>query len=363
MRKKFHTFDALRFFSFLVVFMSHLPYNSHFRSFESLKLRGDIGVYFFFVLSGFLISYIILLEKKETGTFNLKNYFIRRVLRIWPLYYLILLFAYLTPHLIHFIGLNSTNIGYQPNWLLSSLFLENYMIIYHNEFANVSPLPVMWSLCIEEHFYIIWGVILFYNRMKNIPFLIIVIMTFSNIARVLFYHNHLLFKDILTNFDFFMCGAIPAYLYVNYKEKTITYIEKVPTLFKSLLLATTVTYVLLAHNFNYFLKPLFEPVLLGLFFTMTIIIFLPKNNKIKIADSNLFSKLGIYTYGLYVFHSIFINLANVLYKKMNLNLSETICFLVIFSFSIITTIITSYIVYWTYEKPFLNLKPTRTLNS
>ena len=355
MREKFHTFDALRFFSFFLVFMSHLPYTL-FPTLSFLKTKGDVGVYFFFVISGFLITYIILLEKKEKNTFDFKKYFIRRILRIWPLYYFILTFAFLTPLILSFIGLSSTNIGYEPNWLLSGLFLENYVIIYHNDFANVSPLPVLWSLCIEEHFYIIWGIALFFTRMNKIPYWILSIILISNLSRVFFYQNNVMFKEILTNFDYFMYGAIPAYLYVNYKENALEFIKKIPDVFKKGILTFTVIYVLAANHFSFAYKQLIDPIVLGMFFSAVIFIILPKENGFKIKDSNIFSKLGVYTYGLYVFHPIIINLSVQLYRKSGLQLSEIILFMVIFIFSIVCVILASYLSYHFFEKHFLKLK-------
>src|SRR4051812_38990228 len=112
-REKFHTFDALRFFSFTMVFMSHLPY-SFFPGFSFLRLRGDVGVNFFFTLSGFLITYIILVEKQALGNFSFKRYMTRRILRIWPLYYLMVLFAAATPLLLALVGIVGNDVGYEP---------------------------------------------------------------------------------------------------------------------------------------------------------------------------------------------------------------------------------------------------------
>ena len=71
-KEKFHSFDALRFFSFFIVFLSHLPY-ALFNNLTFLSVDGTIGVYFFFTLSGFLITYILLVEKASTNDFNFKK--------------------------------------------------------------------------------------------------------------------------------------------------------------------------------------------------------------------------------------------------------------------------------------------------
>jgi hypothetical protein len=89
--RHFHTFDALRFFAFLKVFFFHIPATS-FGVFGYFMSGGSLAVRFFFVLSGFLITYLILVEKEWTGRLNFKYFMLRRVLRIWPLYYLIIAF-------------------------------------------------------------------------------------------------------------------------------------------------------------------------------------------------------------------------------------------------------------------------------
>lgn len=124
-RRCFHTFDALRFFAFLKVFLLYLPIVA-FQVFSYLKRDGEIEVTFFFILSSFLISYIVLEEKSQTGRLNLKNFFVRRIFRIWLLFCLMILVAYLTPYLVSLARLSALNEGYQPNWLMSCLFLEDY---------------------------------------------------------------------------------------------------------------------------------------------------------------------------------------------------------------------------------------------
>ena len=113
-RKYFDTFDALRFFAFLKVFLLHIPL-VNFPVFNFLKQGGGMGVSFFFVLSGFLITYMLLTEKITTGTIQLRRFYWRRILRIWPLYYAMVAFAFLTPWLLNLFGLSSSSIGYTPN--------------------------------------------------------------------------------------------------------------------------------------------------------------------------------------------------------------------------------------------------------
>jgi len=72
-KRYFHSIDSLRFFAFLKVYLLHLPIQGDFPIFSFLKSGGGIGVSFFFVLSGFLISYLLILEKVKKNRINLKK--------------------------------------------------------------------------------------------------------------------------------------------------------------------------------------------------------------------------------------------------------------------------------------------------
>lgn len=93
MKIYFKNLDGIRFIAALLVILHHAQFfKSHFKvdafSFlnEAFVSTGRIGVNLFFVLSGFLISYLLLSEQAQTGTINFKNFYVRRILRIWPLY-------------------------------------------------------------------------------------------------------------------------------------------------------------------------------------------------------------------------------------------------------------------------------------
>ena len=99
-KRYFENFDSLRFISFLSIFHFHtffsdeFPDNISYSFLHKVFKNGDLGVNFFFTLSGFLITYHLLMEEKQYGMFSLKKFYIRRVLRIWPLYYVTFLFGH-----------------------------------------------------------------------------------------------------------------------------------------------------------------------------------------------------------------------------------------------------------------------------
>lgn len=347
-RKHFHSFDALRFFSFLLVFFLHVPKTGKVYIDFFLK-SGGIGVTFFFVLSGFLITYILLYEKEHNSTISLKNFFSRRILRIWPLFYLMIAFAYLSPYILKALNLPFENEGYKPSLLTSIFFGENYKMMITKSFPDGAPLRVMWSLCIEEHFYILWGVLLYFMSIKRIPLLIISSITIANIARPIYSHFDIGDIDIFTHLDYFAFGAIPAYI-LTQKKDYIDYLYKIPIYLKYIFLTLTVAIVFILPNVSLISLEYISPLVLGLLFSITILFTLGKNS-IHINENLWFSKLGIYTYGLYMYHTIIILLLIQVFKFI----SFSNWFVLVIS-SLFITIIMSILSYHLFEKQFLKLK-------
>jgi len=160
-RKKFFpNLDALRFFSFLGVFASHafLTTDDSFTQgvwagASAMAHLGRLGVDFFFVLSSFLITWIILEESVSTGIFKIGYYFIRRILRIWPLYFLLVFFA------LAGVTWQKWN-GQPPAHLPPAGYLFSFTLNFY--IAQNGPgflffLVFLWSIAIEEQFYVFWA--------------------------------------------------------------------------------------------------------------------------------------------------------------------------------------------------------------
>src|SRR4051812_22277340 len=99
----FENLDGLRFLCVLAVFFFHSFYtefdyiknqDSYFFIKKELFGNGNLGVNFFFVLSGFLITFLLIEEKKLNGQINLWKFWMRRILRIWPLFYFCVFFGF-----------------------------------------------------------------------------------------------------------------------------------------------------------------------------------------------------------------------------------------------------------------------------
>ncbi len=140
--------DGLRALSILLVLTSHSLPGTHSFLFQLLFLHADLGVRIFFVISGFLITSLLLKERSQTGKISLKLFYLRRVLRLFPAFYL-------------FIGIAAL-LGTPPgNWI--------YVLTYTVNFDPDPPwiLGHLWSLSVEEQFYILWPVVMAFARPRS----------------------------------------------------------------------------------------------------------------------------------------------------------------------------------------------------
>jgi peptidoglycan/LPS O-acetylase OafA/YrhL len=141
--------DALRFFAFFCVFFGHRvdyvePDPVWLARFGSI---GSLGVPVFFLLSAFLITELLMREREGTGRVHIQAFYIRRILRIWPLYFLVFYGLAILNHFLPGTGTDSPRA-----WLAFTFFVGNWYILHHGSFwATVDPL---WSISVEEQFYI-----------------------------------------------------------------------------------------------------------------------------------------------------------------------------------------------------------------
>ncbi|HEV9036808.1 MAG TPA: acyltransferase [Puia sp.] len=148
--------SGLRAIAAFLVLFTHVEEMRQLRGMKGLvdpgfnAFLGGVAVTFFFVLSGLLITGLLLTEKKQSGTIRMKRFFINRALRIWPLYYLVLFAGYgISIFLFHE---TDTDI-FTNGMLLGSLLLPNVAFA-----SGLLPkiLVQLWSIGPEEQFYFSW---------------------------------------------------------------------------------------------------------------------------------------------------------------------------------------------------------------
>src|SRR5436190_3452454 len=159
----FPQLDAIRGLDFFFVFFLH-AYHPHFQTgfvgemlkyfYNNLVLTIDV----FFILSSFLLTWLGINEYKANGNFSFINYFVRRALRIWPLYILLMLFTFvLLPYISAGLKVPVT----LPPAIYYVLFVSNFYLEEHVYF-----LRFLWSLSVEEQFYIVWGACMVFFQKK-----------------------------------------------------------------------------------------------------------------------------------------------------------------------------------------------------
>jgi peptidoglycan/LPS O-acetylase OafA/YrhL len=360
-KKRFHTIDALRFFAFLKVYLLHIPLQGQFPFFSFLKSGGGIGVSFFFVLSGFLITYLLVFEKAQKGQINLRKFFIRRSLRIYPIFFFLVGTTFLLPNDIKdAIGFHMIGGGYDLDWKFSFTFMENYKMLLMDTFPKTTPLSVFWSLCIEEHFYITWMVVLFLIPQKRtLEFLfscIFLAWTARYLDHIIWQNSIIQQNDLFTNMDYFAVGGILGWMVTTKYDRVVKFIESISLLKKYIYILGVIVFVLFQSQIlpeQLFFLSIIRPTIIAIIFTGLIAIFIPPKSKLRIKDTNLTSYLGRISFGLYVYHLIFVHLLFQYFLKENILLDDwfTIIIFIILTFG--GTVIVSVLSFHFLEKPFL----------
>jgi peptidoglycan/LPS O-acetylase OafA/YrhL len=143
----------LRGLAILAVLLAHLTYMPEVR-FSLIFQYGRLGVDLFFVLSGFLITGILLDSKEIAGYF--KNFYARRALRIWPLYYAVLVIFFGLLPLFLSPPTFATDIR---TWAYYATYAQNLFL----HFPHSVPLQPTWSLAVEEQYYMVWALVVFFS--------------------------------------------------------------------------------------------------------------------------------------------------------------------------------------------------------
>jgi peptidoglycan/LPS O-acetylase OafA/YrhL len=365
MQKKvnFDNLDSLRFLAFLSVFLYHSFYTTSeailadpvYRAIKGAFLWGNLGVHLFFVLSGFLITYLLLEESSMKGRINVKHFYMRRILRIWPLYFLSVF--------IGFVGfpLLKAFFGQQPaetaDPLLFVTFLGNFNVIF-NGAADASILNVLWSVSIEEQFYVFWPLLLFLVPRQHYFAAFSVLITGSLAFTGLYADNYdMAHFHTVSNISDLAVGGVAALLVrdnsgfrewvagAGKKSIAFAYVSLIVVLLCYTKL-DSIPYINVATRF--LISVLFAFVILEQNFG--------RNSMFKLGKIKVFDTLGKYSYGLYCLHFVGI-LAAVRLSNM-LGFSGTLAGVVLFEtvLSLLLTVAMSWLSYHFFEKWFLKYK-------
>ena len=358
--KYFKELNSLRFIGFIGIFFGHVFFSNspeiinsklYATVFNYGKILGFISIDSFFVLSSFLITWKALEEIKFTNKFQFKNFLIRRSLRIWPLYFFIVFIGFLLEYLKSHYFFESEKLPSIWNFVL---FILNYNII-ENGYNFLFFMVFMWSISVEEQFYIFWAItIKWFNKyLFGISFLIIFISLFF---RIYFINDSLSLNfhtaSALGNFGI---GALTAILAFKHQY----FLDKLKSLSRNKILFIYVTIfsffilmpVLLENDFFIVI----QRVLFSIFFSFIILEQTYCGNSIiKVSRIRYFNFFGKLSYGLYCYHGIMIT---VVLQVNELFMESLIISLVLYpSLIFVSTLLVSYVSFRFYELKFLKLK-------
>jgi peptidoglycan/LPS O-acetylase OafA/YrhL len=182
--------DVLRFFAFFAVFVHHvgatLKADLH-GPFGGLVVGGAFGVDLFFVLSAYLITDLFLREVKTFGNLNVPAFYVRRILRIWPLYFAFLVVAAAIP--------DRPLRGEALVWFL--LFVGNWYLAKHNYPDSIGD--PLWSVSIEEQFYVTWPLLFVAFGARRLVLVGVSLLAIANVARVVLVNAGTLHPGIWCN--------------------------------------------------------------------------------------------------------------------------------------------------------------------
>jgi peptidoglycan/LPS O-acetylase OafA/YrhL len=336
--------DGVRAIAALMVMFFHffqIPevYNAY-ATIGKLAVFGQTGVSLFFVLSGFLITRILLFTKNTPGFFY--NFYVRRSLRIFPLYFLFLGIYYFLLPIIY-----KTPFAPFRLQVYHWLYLQDFAVTFNWKLDGPGH---FWSLAIEEHFYLFWPVLVYFLNNKRVAIASGIIIVVAFLMRLLLVkHHYEVFYFTFCRMDELAIGALLALLEVRNKlvSKNAT---KFLLLFVAIIIPTLIMWVYFTGSAN----PVIQVVkfLLIAFSYFSIIGFL-----ISTKETNFIKKVlqikpllfsGKISYGLYVFHPFcfgivfhFLNISNIIAN-----------FVLSFAFTYLIAILS----YYLFENRFLKLK-------
>lgn len=302
----FNGLHGLRFFCALLVLIYHCndaisQVNPLLRSHLHIFQKGSKAVDFFFILSGFLITFLAYVEIHKYGNFNLKKFFKKRITRIFPLYYLAVLLGFILIGLLYpkLYGEQIFKFPLSEGLLKYTLFLPNLMAA---QYAEVGPLRSLWSIGVEEQFYILFPflILLSNNGSTKLKRWFVALIIFTGFYFFVYYKKVQTTEVVYTlitkyfRFHFILLGCLAGALFHKYRKAI-----------GDSFIRTKVAQVIIWISFIglLFLSNEIDPhnLLAGSLFIL-IIYSLSTEVSIISLEYKPLSYLGLISYGIYIYH-------------------------------------------------------------
>lgn len=347
----FKSLDALRFIAFVAIFSFHFPLQIIGNGiitdiFFAIKKTLFIGVDFFFVLSSFLLTHLALQEWNTSADFSFKKFMARRVLRIWPLYFLMVVAGFVLLPLVAVTlqhNLSLPPVGYYL------FFVSNFYTVPHVFF-----LMFLWSIAVEEQLYLVFAVAYKFLIKHLFAFCIMLIAIYIAYICIAVPAHWPVYYTTVNYLPNFATGAFLALFY--FKRKAA--LENISSISKSsilLIYIITIAAIGFALNLKYSISnQLLSKMLLCFLFAFTLLEQTTfKNSVYKLERLRILTYLGKRTYGLYCFHGVVFTLYSLLPQEFKVGTgNELLAFVITFTLTALLALFS----YRYFESPFLQLK-------
>ena len=344
--KYFKGLDTLRAISAFVVVFAHIEL---IKTENNLDGYGGIdasrfpdahlAVVLFFVLSGFLITNLLVKEKELTGQVSLKKFYIRRIGRIWPLYYFVLLLSYIL---------------FRPTLQAKTIAmcLAIFPNVAHALNIGWEVSPQVWSIGVEEQFYLFWPLLIYFLQTKYlIRTLILFTIAYTFLPHLIHWWNNIFLQSqeaneftdrffYLSKFNCMSIGGIFGSMY-SLKRKELKFFYQSWISYPAIILSLFLWFI-------GFSASIFNDVLYSILFGI-MILNLATNSNLKFSiDSKASTFLGKISYGIYMYHWIVILLL-VRYLPVKQISSSVLYNLILYSASLSGTILISFLSFYYFE--------------
>lgn len=369
----FSGLNSLRFIAACVVIIHHIEqlkllysYPNYFNTVFVHNI-GNYGVTFFFALSGFLITYLLLVEQKISKTIDIQKFYIRRALRIWPLYYLLgILSLIVLPH-VQVLNIPVWQDELDKNYLTQIImylaFLPNIAV---NFFGTIPHANQVWSIGVEEQYYLLWPLVVRYSR--NIWNAIFKVMGVYLIIKLIMIAVLAIYADNpdtsaklfpwsqvinYTRIDCMAIGAIgAAYLFYNPQALKPFY-----SFFSQYFLYTISLLFLVVGGINGTVLWHFNQEIFAVLSTLILLNIATNPRSIFQLQNKTLDYLGKISYGLYMYHCLCIAIAFYLVEQLtSYSISRLTGNLIAYPLSFALTILLSALSYHWIEQPFIRQK-------
>ncbi len=330
--------DGIRGIAILLVIFHNESAKYPLLYFDRIFTNGWMGVDLFFVLSGFLITGILLDSKDSVGYF--RNFFARRCLRIWPLYYASLIFMFvIIPYLRPQQGVEI--FARSSPWWAFPLFLQTFLLPVPEIATGL--LGVTWSLAVEEQFYFVWPFVVYFSTGATLRSIATAVIVISPPLRLLLSSTDVnMYTNTFCRLDGLMMGAMVAIL------------VRSPGFLPSQFVRTAWIVLFISAPMAFLTEAMHARWIVFSFsaFASASLVYLSLHSRNKWLQAALRTRVLVYTgtisYGLYLLHKIPFNIGTALHLNQYPAVAAPVLLAASYGLAALS---------WRLlEKPFLNLK-------